>query len=182
MGVALAAGGAEEVGEQARQHVAAEGENPPPAQAAQEKETPPGVYVAWAVFVVGGIISLAVAGVGGAQMVHEAKFCEDCEAYMEEKPLVGLRVGGVRALARAMRERNVPVCADLMNAPRGGNGTSKLFCCGRCGQGFVELTASFKATWQEKDQKKEKTETWLAGSVALTPDEVELFRPHAGKA
>jgi predicted Zn finger-like uncharacterized protein len=186
LGVGVAAMGADEVGEQAWQHVAGKDEDKPKEQpkdaaAAHKKDDegkPVAMWIVWISVVVGGVIALIAAAAVGVQMVQEAKFCEDCEQFMEDKEMVVLRLGGTKAVARALGERNVPVCADLMNAPQGGHGKTKLFSCAQCGKGFVELTAQFKATWREKDSNKEKIESWLAGSVELSAAEVDLFKPH----
>jgi uncharacterized protein YbaR (Trm112 family) len=139
-------------------------------------------WVNWIALLIGGVISVISAAVGATQMVAEAKFCEDCEEYMAEKELVNFRLGGIRALAQAMEERNIPVCHRLMHAPTGPTGMSRLHWCEKCHKGFLELKVNFKAKWTDKDSNQEKTESWLAGSIDLTPDEVNLFKPYGKKA
>ena len=126
-----------------------------------------------------GVIAVTAAGIIGAKEVHEAKFCEDCKEHMEAKELATFPLGVVKALAAAMREGNVRAAADLMREAAGGQGKVKLFSCKGCGKGYAELTALFKAAWLDKGKVQSKTANWLAGSVALSTEEVELIRTKA---
>jgi MFS family permease len=134
----------------------------------------------WSVIglVVGVIVAIIAAGVFAYYLVLTAKFCEDCEKYMDTGALKTLRLGGLKAMAKALAARDVAATLALVDAPGGSEAKPELFSCADCGKGYLELTAQFKATWPEKGETKEKSESWLVGSIALDADEVKRFQPH----
>jgi hypothetical protein len=141
----------------------------------------PGTWVDWAVLaaqVLGSLLAVCVAGYTGRDMVRSSKFCEECEEFMTEKPLPEVGLGRLAALTLALKERDLDAVSDLLHAPSGKDGKPALFRCTRCGRGYVEVTAQFKATWTKGDENEEKEESWLTASVELDEQEMERFRPH----
>jgi len=67
------------------------------------------MWTGHAVMGLGGIIALIAAWWMAATMVQEAKFCEECEEYMEESELRALTAGGMRCLVMAIKERTCPL-------------------------------------------------------------------------
>ena len=121
----------------------------------------------------GGLIALGAALNTAEEAVRAAKFCEDCKQYMAAKDL-----GVLNSEAAQILERKGCVAADQMTKAGGSEFKAKLFYCKSCGKGFLELTVHFKTTWGEKDNKQTMTAQWLAGSVELRAEEVDLFWPH----
>jgi hypothetical protein len=134
-----------------------------------------------AVELLGALLALLCAGVFGSSMVHEHKFCEQCEEHMGEVKKRGLGLGATRALARALRDGKFEAAADLMGSPEGKCGVPTLFTCAKCGKGYLELQAKFKCTWKTNDDTQELVQDWLAASVPLTPEQVDLFRERRRK-
>jgi hypothetical protein len=135
-------------------------------------------WVALAVEVVGSLLAVAVAGYTGRKMVRSSKFCEGCERYLEGKELPGLGLGRLKALALALREGELEAAGEYLGGPAGEGGKPVLFRCPGCGRGYLEVTARFRAVWQEKDEAKEKTASWLAASAELDEGEMEHFGSH----
>lgn len=125
----------------------------------------------------GSVLALVVAGITGRNLIHSRKFCEDCEQFMTETTLRPLGLGGLKALAVALNDRDLDAAADLLNAPAGQEGIPKLFDCPRCGRGYLELTAKFRASWKGSEGDETKAEEWLAASVELEEKEMDPFRP-----
>jgi hypothetical protein len=140
-----------------------------------------GGWVDWAVLaaqILGSLLALFVAGYTGRDMVRASKFCEECEVFMQEKALPEVRLGRLRALTRALGERDLEAVGDLLDGPAGQDGKPALFRCPRCGQGYAEITAQFKATWKKDDGSDESSESWLTASVELEEQEMDRFRSH----
>jgi hypothetical protein len=138
-------------------------------------------WVALAVQVLGSLLAVVVAAVVGRDIIRSNKFCEVCEEYMAEKPLPEVGLGGLKALTHALRERDLDAAADLLSAPEGKEGKPVLFHCERCGRGFLEVTAQFKATWKKGKEDEDKETSWLSASVELDEREMEPFRRHLGE-
>jgi hypothetical protein len=140
----------------------------------------PGGLTGWTTLgmLIGILIALFCAVAMAVGWVESAKFCEDCEQFMGEEALPELRLGGLKALARALGERDIDAAVRLLEAPAGKEAKPALFSCAQCGKGYVELNAQYKATWMEKGDSKEKTESWLVRSIELNADEVQRFKLH----
>ncbi len=130
------------------------------------------------VYVSGAALAAAIAmgGAGhfAAGTVRADKFCEDCDLFIHGLKVKSLRLGALRAAARAARERNAEVFASLLYSRAGTDGTVELSRCPRCGKGFVEVTAHFKARWGDSEGEKTK-ESWLAASLELGAADMKHF-------
>jgi MFS family permease len=133
-------------------------------------------------FGIGTLIAMGVALRTAQKEVQSAKFCEDCQQYMETAQLGSHRLGAVKVLARGLREHNIPMAVSAFSGTAGIDGTATLFHCKQCNKGFLEATTVFKVTWKGDDSTEEKTETWLVASAELSADEVERFKPFASGA
>jgi hypothetical protein len=130
---------------------------------------------------VGCLIAVVVAGFSSRNMVRESKFCEDCEESMNDQTKRGLGLGPTKAVVRALAGGEHEAAADLMASPEGKCGVPTLFWCPKCEKGYLEVQAKFKCTWTKGDENEEKEEEWLAASVPLEPEHVELFRERPRK-
>jgi hypothetical protein len=130
----------------------------------------------------GSVIALLVAAFSGRSMIHESKFCEECEEYMEEEKKRGLHLGATKAVVQALREGEFDAAADLMDSPEGKCGVPTLYWCAKCNQGYLEVQAKFKCTWTKGDDNEDLEEDWLAASAALDPDAVDRFRERRRKS
>jgi hypothetical protein len=130
------------------------------------------VYVSGAALA--AAVAMGVAGHYAARQVRAAKFCEDCAQFLPGLKVKSLRLGAVRAITRAARERNTEVAASLLHCPAGSEGTVELFLCPRCGKGFVEVTAHFRARWRGQEGGRKK-ESWLVASLELPATEMQRF-------
>jgi hypothetical protein len=119
-------------------------------------------------------IAMGAAGFFAARHVLAEKFCEDCEVFMSRLKVKSLRLGALRAIIQAARERNTEVAVSLLYSEAGSDGTVELFQCPRCGRGFVEVTAHFKAQWRGQDGGKKRA-SWLVTSLELPSTEMERF-------
>jgi hypothetical protein len=138
-----------------------------------------GFYVIPLIFVlIGGLVAAIVAGIISADQVRSAKFCEDCERYMQGEELKKVTLGGLQVLARALNTKDLGPAASLLQTTPGENGTLRLFSCSSCSRGYLEVTADFKARWKEKKANKDKSESWLVGSLQLTDAELARFHPN----
>jgi hypothetical protein len=132
-------------------------------------------------FVYGGGILGAIApflvAIFAAQHVLAAKFCEDCELYMDAATLKNLRLGGMQAMVRALAKGRLDVAVSLLHAPDGHDGDVRLFTCPSCSRSYLEITAVFKAFWKDwKMSTKEKVQSWLVASHELTGAETAHLR------
>jgi hypothetical protein len=119
-------------------------------------------------------IAMGAAGFFAARHVQGEKFCEGCEVFMSRLKVKSLRLGALRAIVQAARECNTEVAIGLLYSRAGADGTVELFRCPRCGKGFVEVTAHFKARWRGQDGGK-KRESWLVASLELPTMEMQRF-------
>jgi hypothetical protein len=116
-------------------------------------------------------VAMGVAGYVAARRVEADKFCEACRRFMPGLRVKSLRLGSLRALARAANEGNAEVFACLLDTHDGEDGVVDLFRCPLCGKGIIEATARFKAKWPGTSGGR-KTESWLVASLELSPAEV----------
>jgi hypothetical protein len=139
---------------------------------------PPGglYWVVLGVAAVGALVAAVLAVGTAVWRVSEEKFCEDCQEYMNESDLPALDLGPTRALVRALEEKDLPAALSLLRFTTPGVGAPRLYACPQCGKGYVEVQVKYKATWADRDEKKEKTESWLAASLPLEASEGELLR------
>jgi len=124
----------------------------------------------------GGAVAAFIAGYQGADQVHSDKFCESCERFMGRTERRSVTLGGLRALTLALKRKDLDAAAALLHAPSGEAGKVELFTCSNCSRGYVELTATFKALWKKKKDKKEKSESWLVASLGLAASDLARFR------
>ncbi len=61
----------------------------------------------------GALIAVGTAWWMGRAMVQAAKFCEECEEFMDETALKTLGVGGIKATVQALADKNMPVAASM---------------------------------------------------------------------
>ncbi|HUU43774.1 MAG TPA: hypothetical protein VMX57_08340 [Planctomycetota bacterium] len=138
--------------------------------------------LAWIFLVVGLVIALVAAAMIAKLMVEGAKFCEDCEEYMEHWDLKNVTLGGAVVLVDALRSSDLAAAVDVLATSAGQDAAPKLFACPRCGRGYVELTFNFSGKYStgEGANRQENTleQSWLTNSQPLTPQQVLLFRPH----
>jgi len=141
--------------------------------------------IAAIVAVLGGGIAAFSAGIAATEQVRAAKFCEDCECYMDEISLKRLCLGGLRILLHALGQARIDVAGSLLHDPPGEDAEVKLFSCSSCSRGYLEATIQFKAEWKkkkDKEDKEDKTESWLAASRELAAADVEHLRTESLRA
>jgi hypothetical protein len=132
--------------------------------------------------IVGGLLGVLVAGFVAREMVAQAKFCEECEQFMDESEVKSLGLGGLKAMTLAVSSGNAAAAIQLMEVADGNAAKVALFSCPQCSKGYVEVTAHFKCTWKDKEdsnKEKELTESWLTASMAIAEDHVKEFRSRA---
>jgi hypothetical protein len=125
---------------------------------------------------VGGAIGVFLSLGAASTFVKDAKFCEECEEYMEETELRSLNAGAIHAMVLALQEEKPAVAAGMLCSDKGDDGKAMLYHCPCCDAGYVELTLQFKAKWQESGSEQNRDETWRVASVPLDEYAVEWFR------
>ena len=128
-------------------------------------------------FGLGLTLALGVAAAGASGEVKGAKFCEECQLYMDSGTLGGLHLGAVKLLAHALSEHDIEAALAAGVGDAGKDGLATLFSCPQCEAGYLEATVRFKVAWKGDDSEEEKEEAWLAGSSQLSPEEVRRFKP-----
>jgi hypothetical protein len=129
-----------------------------------------------AVIGIGGILAVFVALGAASSFVNNAKFCEECEEYMEEAELKSLNAGAIHAMVLALNDDKPAVAASMLCCDPGNDGKVMLYHCPICDAGYVELTLQFKAKWKDNASDQTRDETWRVASVPLDEYEVEWFR------
>jgi hypothetical protein len=128
-------------------------------------------------FWIGVAIAMGVAASTASSQVKEAKFCEDCQLYMNTGVTDTLHLGAVKLLAHALTEHDIAAALAAAAGTGGKDGSANLFHCPQCERGYLEATVQFKVTWKGDESEEEKAESWLAGSAELSPEEVRRFKP-----
>jgi hypothetical protein len=128
-------------------------------------------------FGIGIAIAMGVAASTASSQVKEAKFCEDCQLYMDTGTLGSLHLGAVKLLAHALSEHDMEAALAAGAGTGGKDGSASLFHCKQCERGYLEATVQFEVKWKGDDSEEEKAESWLAGSAELSPEEVRRFKP-----
>ena len=130
-----------------------------------------------------GVTGACFAAFYTAEQVRAAKFCEDCQCYMDAESLKTLGLGELRTMVRALAKARLDVAGSLLHdRPTGGDGKVNLFSCPYCSRGYLEVTAKYNARWQDwRARAMDKQRSWLAASCELTAAEViQLRRELAG--
>ena len=138
----------------------------------------------WIVGGIGFLVAIVSAFAVALTIVEGAKFCEDCECYMDKSPLKTLHAGGMRATVQALTDKNIDLAVHMLDRTSGENGNVTLFCCPRCFKGYLEVWVHFKAHWykkspgmfQSKEEKHDLQEDWLAASIELESADVQRFQ------
>jgi hypothetical protein len=126
----------------------------------------------------GCLTAVVTAGVISSRAVKEAKFCENCELYMESYLPMLLSFSAITEVSNGLSSRNtaataaalVPVCEGEEEA------SLKLFRCPHCRAGYAEIKIIFCARWPRKKnprQSERMKTTWLAVSEALLAADVD---------
>lgn len=122
------------------------------------------------VLLVGLAFALVMAFVGAEDTVKAQKFCEPCDAYMEEKPLRGASLAAGEQLRRSLAVRDLPPIVDLLATDSGSDLEPSLHRCPRCGAGYLEAKLWARTKWRDGRDDKSAERTWLALSTALRPE------------
>lgn len=125
---------------------------------------------------VGGLLAVFIALGSASTYVKDAKFCEECEEFMEEAELKTLDAGAIHGMVLAFQEAKTAVAAGMLCCDKGEDGKVMLFHCPTCDAGYLELNLQFKARWQEDGSEQTREETWRVASLPLDEYEVEWFR------
>jgi len=133
-------------------------------------------WIGHGVMGVGGLLAMLVSLGAASSYVKDAKFCEECEEFMEETELRTLGVGAVHGMVVALKERRPEVAAGLLCCDPGDDGKVTLFHCPTCDAGYVEISLMFKAKYTENASEQTREETWRVASESLDEYEVEWFR------
>lgn len=110
--------------------------------------------------------------------VNTAKFCEDCDRYMDDHSLATIAYPRVCQMVNAMKGSDASGVLKAMEAPRGKTGSPRLYVCPQCKGGYLDCEVTLKAQLVPADKPDETTELnecWLAGSCALKREETERF-------
>ena len=127
-------------------------------------------WVTIALYAIGFLITMIVAGVFAWDQVGQQKFCEPCDTYMDESELPGLSFDVAAWAFDAMRRGGGVEIAGHLGTESGRDVEVKLFACPRCARGFVEGHAHALAGYPNgKGGHDERSDTWMCFSIA-TPE------------
>jgi hypothetical protein len=140
----------------------------------------------WICMIAGCVIAGIAALVHAHNRIHTAKFCEDCELYMDRQELNSMSFDRSKEIVGHLERGDIAESAAVLASSSGSDATPLLFACPTCNSGYVEVTVKFTGKWvvTKKDgttSQESLTDSWLAGSRSLRPGEVALLRGNAKK-
>lgn len=124
------------------------------------------------IWVVGFVVAMGAAYFAATSEVEGQKFCEPCDAHMEETRMHGMSFEFAQWAFQTLRAGGAAAVAEHLVQPTGVDVEPSVFICPSCNAGYFEARAHVRAEWRNvKGETEDMHREWLCFSEATPPDQ-----------
>jgi ribosomal protein S27AE/uncharacterized membrane protein YecN with MAPEG domain len=124
-----------------------------------------GIFLKWFCLAVGSIIIIGGATSYALDEFSKRRFCESCKVFMAEGMQSGLTWADTKLLQDSIAQAQEMNVSTQFLQKSGSDVRLKVWKCPKCGSGYLEGFANFKAEWEENGNSESLTKEWLILSV-----------------
>ncbi len=106
--------------------------------------------------------------------LYRDKFCHRCLLYLPLSMRWDLSFSEMTSVVSQIKAKDVVAIADVLDAARSKSdtdGTAELWTCAGCGRQYLDVRATFLASWRGGTRLEQYRSSWLVGSLALSPED-----------